>query len=137
MTNQTKLIVAACIGAALLPTGVLLFVSGGTSNGGASVSTSESATTTIVDGVQYIDIAVQAGYSPRTTRAQANMPTVIRATTNNTYDCSSALVVPALNYQAYLEPTGTAEITVPLEKTTGTLEGQCSMGMYSFDVVFE
>lgn len=91
---------------------------------------------TIEDGVQYINIQARAGYAPKNVEAQANMPTVIRMATNNTFDCSSSLVIPSISYSGYLKPTGVEEIEIPLDQTTGTLQGLCSMGMYSFSVNF-
>lgn len=93
-------------------------------------------TATVANGIQYVDITAQAGYSPRTIRAQAGMQTIIRMKTENTYDCSSALVIPALGYTTTLSPTGVVEIPVPADKAQGTLEGRCSMGMYRFGIVF-
>lgn len=98
---------------------------------------SQAAVASMVDGVQYIDIQARGGYAPRTTKAKANTASVLRVTTENTYDCSSSLVVPSLDYREFLKPTGTVEIPIPADKAIGTLEGLCSMGMYRFEVVFE
>jgi len=100
--------------------------------GGALVATS-----IVEDGVQYVDITARGGYTPRVTKAQAGMPTVIRMKTENTFDCSMALVIPDLNYQSYLKQSGVEEIEVPADKAQGTLEGLCSMAMYHFTIEFE
>jgi len=91
---------------------------------------------TIENGVQYVDIDVQAGYSPQTTQATAGQQTVIRMHTKNTYDCSSIVVIPSLGYQKSLDPTGVVEIPVSADKAQGTIDGRCGMGMYRFSIVF-
>lgn len=100
-------------------------------------STQNTNAVTEESGTQYIDIEARAGYRPGKITAKANIPTVIRMNTKNTFDCSSSLVIPSLSYQGFLQPTGTEEIAIPLEKTKGTLQGLCGMGMYSFTVNFQ
>lgn len=96
-----------------------------------------TGTATVIDGTQYIDITARGGYSPRVTTAKAGMPTIIRMKTENTFDCSSALVIPTLGFSSYLDRTGVKEIPVPTDKAQGTLKGLCSMGMYTFEVDFQ
>lgn len=85
---------------------------------------------------QIIDITAKGGYSPRVINAKANTPTTLRVATNGTYDCSSSLVIPKLNYRANLDPTGVREIAIAADQAQGTLQGVCGMGMYSFKVNF-
>lgn len=92
---------------------------------------------TIVDGTQFIDIAAKGGYSPRVVKAKAGMPTILRVTTNNTFDCSSSIVIPKLSYQKFLQPSQTEDIVITAEQARGTLQGLCSMGMYNFQIRFE
>lgn len=91
----------------------------------------------IENGVQYIDIGAKGGYSPRETVAQAGMPTVLRVSTNATYDCSAALTVPSIKYSEFLPPSGTTTIDIPPQEPGAVVRGLCSMGMYSFAVRFE
>ena|SRR3989344_3392774 len=101
---------------------------------------SESATSTVVsmiDGIQFIDISAKGGYSPRKVMAKAGMPTVLRVNTSGTFDCSASLVIPKLSYQKFLKSSGTEDIALSAEQAQGTLRGLCSMGMYSFQVIFE
>ena len=91
----------------------------------------------IVDGTQVIDISAKGGYSPRTVTAKAGLPTVLRVTTNGTFDCSASLVIPKLSYQKFLQPSGTEDIALSPEQAQGTLQGLCSMGMYNFRVIFQ
>ena len=92
---------------------------------------------TVVDGQQVIDITAKGGYSPRVVVARAGVPTILRMNTNGTFDCSAALVIPKLSYQKFLPPSGIEEIVIPAEKAQGTLQGLCSMGMYSFQIRFQ
>src|SRR5450759_1599075 len=77
----------------------------------------------IVDGKQIIDIRAKGGYSPRVVTAKAGVPTVLRITTNGTFDCSASLVIPKLSYQKFLQPSGTEEIAISAEQAQGTLQG--------------
>lgn len=92
---------------------------------------------TIENGVQIVDITARGGYSPRAVLAKAGLPTTLRVTTAETYDCSLSLVIPKLKYQKFLDSNGTQEILIPAEKAKGTINGLCSMGMYSFKIIFE
>ena len=96
----------------------------------------ESATATVVDGIQYVDISAKGGYSPRVVTAKAGIPTVLRMKTNGTFDCSASLVIPKLSYQKFLQPSGTEKISITAEQAQGTLQGLCSMGMYNFQIQF-
>ena len=91
----------------------------------------------IVDGKQIITIDARGGYFPQMTIAKADMPTIIKVETKSTFDCSSALVIPDLNYQKNLPPTAVTEIEVPPQKAGEEIQGLCSMGMYSFQIKFE
>jgi plastocyanin domain-containing protein len=134
MTTQ-RIALLIVSGGLLVAVGLVVLGSGGV--GGSTQRETQAGVASVVDGVQYIDITARGGYAPKVTRATANTASVLRVTTNNTYDCSSALVVPALGYREFLKPTGTVEIPIPADKAQGTLEGLCSMGMYHFSVVFE
>lgn len=88
------------------------------------------------NGVQVIHITAGGGYSPSRISAQAGKPSRLDIETNNTYDCSSAVRIPALNYTSFLPHTGTTSIDVPAQDKGSTLTGLCSMGMYRFEVTF-
>ena len=74
------------------------------------------AVSQVVDGKQVIEIKAKGGYTPREILAKADMPTVIKVKTQGTFDCSSALVIPSLNYRSNLSPSGVTEIEVPPQK---------------------
>jgi plastocyanin domain-containing protein len=90
----------------------------------------------IRDGVQYVTIHARGGYSPKVSTAQADIPTRLIVKTNGTYDCSAALVIRSVGYQKMLSHTGEEVIDLGSPEG-GTLQGLCSMGMYSFTVNFE
>lgn len=91
----------------------------------------------VVDGKQVIEIKAKGGYTPREILAKADMLTVIKVKTQGTFDCSSALVIPSLNYRTNLSPSGVTEIELPPQKTGSVLNGTCAMGMYGFSIKFK
>lgn len=92
---------------------------------------------TTENGKQIIEITAKGGYAPRQTIAKANVPTIIRVKTNNSFDCSSSLRIPAINYFKNLEPTAVTDIELPNESAGSTIQGVCSMGMYNFTITFQ
>lgn len=91
----------------------------------------------VVDGTQFIDMRAKGGYAPRVITAKAGMPTILRVTTDGTFDCSASLVIPKLSYQKFLPSSGTEDIRIAAEQAQGTLQGLCSMGMYNFQINFQ
>lgn len=128
-----KKIGLAILLATVLIGGALLYRPGNRPAGG------QPATLATIDasGRQIIDITARGGYSPRLISAKAGIATTIRVTTKETYDCSVSLVIPKLKYQKFLSSSGTEEIIIPADKATGTFNGLCGMGMYSFKIIFE
>jgi plastocyanin domain-containing protein len=57
--------------------------------------------------------------------------------TTGTFDCSSTLNIPSLNYQKNLPATGVTEIEIPPQPAGSTIEGLCGMGMYKFEIAFK
>jgi plastocyanin domain-containing protein len=88
---------------------------------------------TVVDGTQIISIRAKGGYSPKLTDAKAGIPTVLRVSTNGTFDCSSALRIPSLRVSQTLPMNGTTDIPLGTLES-GILQGNCSMGMYPFQI---
>ena len=64
------------------------------------------AVSQVIDGKQVIEIKAKGGYTPREILAKADVSTVIKIKTQGTFDCSSALVIPSLNYRSNLSPSG-------------------------------
>lgn len=123
------ILVSICLSLVLI-FGAFWFVSRSGSADSASV-------VSIVNGKQVIDISAKGGYSPRAVTAKAGMPTVLRVSTRGTFDCSASLVIPKLQYQKFLQPTGTEEVAISAEQAQGTLQGLCGMGMYNFQIKFQ
>lgn len=88
------------------------------------------------NGIQYIRIFAQGGYTPNQITAKANIPTVLEVETKGTYDCSAALSIPQLNYRQFLPATGVTKIEVPSHLALNTLDVLCSMGMFSSVIHF-
>jgi plastocyanin domain-containing protein len=115
----------------LLVGGLIVISSGKKTESGASVNNVE-----IVEGKQIITIRAKGGYSPKVSTAAADTPTLIRVETTGTFDCSAALVLPSINYQSNLNPSGTTDIEIGPQKAGTKFQGLCSMGMYNFVVNF-
>lgn len=101
------------------------------------IMTDAAQSTLNPDGSQTITITAKGGFSPGLVRAKTGIPTTLRMITQDTYDCSVSLVIPKLNYRKFMQSTGTEDIQISPEKATGTINGLCSMGMYSFKIIFE
>ena len=102
-----------------------------------TLTTTSSTNISIDQGKQIIAIMVKGGYTPRETVATANKPTTLRLTTNGTFDCSSAVRIPQLSYQANLGANGTTEVQIPPQQPGTELRGVCAMGMYHFTLSFK
>lgn len=119
---------------ALLMGGYLIMNLAGSPESAAPAEPGDNVT--IVDGVQIVEIRAKGGYLPRTSVAKAGIPTILRVDTNGTFDCSSALRVPSLKVSENLPMTGTTDIPLG-ELAVGTLDGNCGMGMYPFQITVE
>ncbi len=101
-----------------------------------SVAIADAHNVSVSDGKQIVAIDVKGGYLPKVSTAKSDMPTVLRMTTNGTFDCSSGVTIPSLGYRKILPQSGTTDIEVPPQKAGTTLDGVCVMGMYHFTVNF-
>lgn len=128
-----KKIIALIILAAFIAIPIILLTK---KNGPVPSSKQISKNITIEDGKQVITIDAKGGYTPRKTDANANTPTLLKIKTSSTFDCSSALVIPSLNYRKNLPPSGETVIEVPPQKPGTNIRGLCSMGMFSFNIMF-
>lgn len=129
--NKTASIIITI--ALVIGIGIVFF--GQSKNNSDPTGTQSAQNVEIRDGIQYITINARGGYSPKVSKAQANIPTKLIVKTNGTYDCSASLVIRSIGYQKILPQTG--EETIDLgNPQAGTLQGLCSMGMYNFAVNF-
>lgn len=131
---MNKVIIGSLVVIALAFGGMVLFLQENSSN--VSTNPAEQTNVSLIDGKQVIEIQARGGYSPRVTVAQANVPTVINVRTKGTFDCSSALTVPAVGFRGMLPASGVTPIEIPPQAPGATIQGVCSMGMYSFSVSF-
>jgi len=88
------------------------------------------------EGVQIINLTASGGYSPERSVAKANVPTVIRFNTSNTFDCSLSVRIPSKNINQFLPQIGITDINIGTQ-SVGLFRGSCGMGMYPFEVDFK
>jgi len=106
-------------------------------NKGSATSDTTRVLTEIPEGAQVAEITARGGYFPSQIVLDADVPTVLRVSTNNTFDCSLALRIPKLKYSEFLPSNGVTEIIIPAQSAGTTIEGLCSMAMYRFALKFE
>lgn len=99
-------------------------------------NTAPANNVTVVDGKQIIDVQVKGGYQPKVSTAKAGIPTVLRFTTDSTFDCSSEVRIPSMGISQNLPQTGKTDVAIGTP-TAAPLKGVCVMGMYSFEVDFQ
>ncbi len=115
--------------------GFIVFALSFTGGGGSDVPAVDAVR--IEGGKQVITLRAKGGYRPREVVAKAGVPTVLNMVTEGTFDCSSALLIPALGYRNNLPPSGETVIDIPSQKPGAEIIGTCSMGMYGFTIRFE
>jgi uncharacterized protein with FMN-binding domain len=71
--------------------GTLYFVSDKSASTDAGSEVAQSQNVEIRDGVQYVTVTAQGGYSSRTSVVEPDIPTKLIVKTNGTYDCSASL----------------------------------------------
>jgi uncharacterized protein YdgA (DUF945 family) len=102
----------------------------------AAETTANTSNVKVEEYLQTIEISAKGGYQPLLTVAKANLPVVINITTNETYDCSTSVVIPSINYRARLPFTGTTTVNMAPQQPNTEIVGTCGMGMYSFKIKF-
>jgi hypothetical protein len=95
-----------------------------------SESTSKSTSTITL-------YAKNEGYEPSELIAPANQQVTLNIITQDTYSCSLAFVIPSLNVQLILPPSGTTSINIPPQKPGTVIPFSCSMGMYTGKIIFK
>ena len=124
--------VIAIIGATVLIGGAILF----TSKNPPQVTAEPANNVSIVDGKQIVEVSVKGGYHPKVSTAKAGIPTILRFSTNGSYDCSTSVRIPSMGISKSLPPSGTTDLDLGSPQVA-TLQGICGMGMYSFQVNFQ
>jgi plastocyanin domain-containing protein len=102
-----------------------------------AVASPKANNVTTENGKQIITITSKGGYLPKLSLAKADTATILRVKTQGTFDCSSSLKIPRLGISKNLPITGTTDIEIPPQKNGTSLDGTCSMGMYSFRINFK
>jgi plastocyanin domain-containing protein len=133
MSNSKKLFFVLSSFTAILFLIIIFFSSRLSSN---TFEKEDKSNVYVENGIQYIDIAARGGYTPNLTNAKGNQETVLRITTKNTFDCSSAFFIPQLNITKNLPQSGVTEINLGKVVSGTKLVGTCSMGMYSLSINF-
>lgn len=143
-TNNTM--IAICVVACLIVAGTAVWllkpqdkteIIKATETTASAPTISQTSNNVTMEGdTQIITISAKGGYAPGMTIAKAGKPTIIKVNTDSTYDCTTALAIPSLNYRSRLPMSGSTSIDVPPQKAEAEIDGICSMGMYSFAVKF-
>ncbi len=130
----SKTISLSIIIAGLIIAGAIFFSGGATQKGNTVVTPVNNVS--LQEGKQIIEITAKGGFTPRTTVAKAGVPTVLKITTEGTFDCSSSVRIPELGIAKNLPNTGVTEIDLGI-RAQGILTGTCGMGMYPFEIDFQ
>jgi sulfite exporter TauE/SafE len=104
----------------------------------STVTQAPTAIPVVEEQAQELVIQVENnGYSPEVTHALAGVPTRLVLVSNNVRSCSLAFVIPSLNVQVLLEPTGSHTIEIPAQQAGTRIPFSCSMGMYTGVIIFD
>ena len=106
------------------------------SNNDEPASADTAGNVQIVDGQQVIALTAKGGFSPAKSTAAAGMSSVLRVSTNGTFDCSSSINIPSIGYMGNLPSSGATDIAILPQPVGTVLNGTCSMGMYNFTITF-
>ncbi|MEI7604513.1 MAG: cupredoxin domain-containing protein [bacterium] len=87
------------------------------------------------NGEQVVELVAKNGYTPKISSIEANKPAILRVNTNGTFDCSSSISIPKLSINKTLPTSGTTDIDIPAMVSGSIINGTCSMGMYSFQIL--
>ena len=89
-----------------------------------------SAVTVDPAGTQHILIEVKpTSYSPSRVQVRAGLPTKLTLRTKDNRQCTSGIVIPAMNLERTLAETGDTEIDLG-KLAAGRIDYTCSIGMY-------
>ena len=110
----------------------VLLARSGDSGAGAALNANNVS---VAGGKQIVEIRAKGGYLPSASVAKAGMPTILRFSTDGTFDCSASVRIPSMDIAKNLPQSGTTDIDLGLAPS-GTLQGTCGMGMYPFEIDF-
>lgn len=115
-------------------------ISGAIINNKNSSKNLTANTNTIVNAdpdAQKIILKAKGGFEPAISQALPDKKTILEIHTDNTFDCSSSIIIPALKISKILPSTGITQIEIPPQPADSTITGICSMNMYRFDINFK
>jgi plastocyanin domain-containing protein len=119
----------------VLVAGFIVFSSRSPDSSTNGTSNQDANNVSIVNGKQIVEITARGGYSPEISTAKAGIPTIIRFKTKGSFDCSSSVRIPSLNFSKLLPQSGNTDVDAGTP-APGTLLGSCGMGMYRFQINF-
>jgi plastocyanin domain-containing protein len=88
------------------------------------------------NGVQVIELSAKNGYKPRVSVAQAGLESVLRVSTNGTFDCSAVVSLPEIGVRRGLAAYETVDIELGTREKS-VFHGSCGMGMNPFEIHFQ
>jgi plastocyanin domain-containing protein len=93
---------------------------------------------TVIDNnnQQIIQLTAKNGFSPKITRAKANIFTTLKVSTDNTFDCSSVINISELSISKTLPSSGITELDLPPQNPGKTITGFCSSSLNTFLITF-
>ena len=86
---------------------------------------------------EYTVQVTEDGYSPVMLHMPAGKPVSLVWVTEDTQTCARSVVIPGLDYQKILPPTGRVELKIPAQDKGTVLRYACSMGMYPSQLIFD
>ena len=107
------------------------------STGGNNTPVQTNTESVIMEnGKQILLMNARAGYTPNSFNAKANTESILRVTTENTFDCSATVNIPSLNIRQVLPITGITDINLGTPKQGTIIYGTCGAGLYKFTMRF-
>lgn len=88
-------------------------------------------------GQQIVEISAKNGFTPKITEAKADTATVLKVSTENTFDCSSAVVINELGINKILPSTGVTDIELGAQPSGKIITAFCNSGINSFQIKFK
>lgn len=102
----------------------------------AESNTGNSVNVYISGDIQTIEVTANGGYFPEELNAKAGIESVLIIKSDNAYGCERAFRIPALGVNETLPINGITEVELGTQEKGTTILGTCSMGMYTFEIIF-
>ncbi len=102
----------------------------------AESNTGNSGNVYISGDIQAIEVTANGGYFPEELNAKAGIESVLIIKSDNAYGCERSFRIPALGVNETLPINGITEVELGTQEKGTRLLGTCSMGMYTFEIIF-